>query len=102
MTYKLISTKGEREVEGTQEEAIAAAIAMDGELQPAYGVTVELDGETVAEIEDGVDTYTDDDNCSAQDDAMGLSLPFCACGRRLTECDGSRAGCSRPNRGGAP
>lgn len=24
---------------------------------------------------------------------QALSLPFCACGRRLTECDGSRAGC---------
>jgi hypothetical protein len=27
-------------------------------------------------------------------DALGLSVPFCACGRRLTECDGSRAGCT--------
>lgn len=34
------------------------------------------------------------------DDALGLSVPFCACGRRLTECDGSRAGCHRPNRTG--
>jgi len=23
------------------------------------------------------------------------SLPFCVCGRRLSECDGSRAGCRR-------
>ena len=30
----------------------------------------------------------------ATDDALGLSVPFCACGRRLTECDGSRAGCT--------
>lgn len=27
-----------------------------------------------------------------------LSLPFCACGRRLHECDGSRAGCKRHTR----
>ena len=33
-------------------------------------------------------------NSSATDDALGLSVPFCACGRRLTECDGSRAGCT--------
>lgn len=25
----------------------------------------------------------------------GMSVPFCACGRRLTECDGSRKGCAR-------
>lgn len=30
----------------------------------------------------------------AMDAALGLSVQFCACGRRLTECDGSRAGCT--------
>lgn len=34
--------------------AIAAAIAMEAELQPAFGVTVDMDGETVAEIRDGI------------------------------------------------
>jgi len=53
MTYTLISVKGTRTMEGTETEAIAAAIAMEAELQPAFGVTVELDGETVAEICDG-------------------------------------------------
>jgi hypothetical protein len=62
MAYKLISTKGTREVEGTQADAIAAAIAMEADLQPAYGVTVEIDGETVAEIRDGVDVYADEDD----------------------------------------
>jgi hypothetical protein len=33
-------------------------------------------------------------NSSATDEALGLSVPFCSCGRRLTECDGSRAGCT--------
>lgn len=60
MTYKLLSTKGDREVEGTRADAIAAAIAMEADLQPAYGVTVEIDGETVAEIRDGVDVYADE------------------------------------------
>jgi hypothetical protein len=25
------------------------------------------------------------------------ALPFCACGRRMSECDGSRRGCMKPN-----
>lgn len=28
------------------------------------------------------------------------SLPFCACGRRMSECDGSRAGCRTRHIGG--
>lgn len=53
-TYTLTSAKGHRTIAGTQAEAIAAAIEMDDELQPAYGVTIEdADGETVAEIRDG-------------------------------------------------
>lgn len=54
MEYRLISTKGEQTVSGTQTEAIQAAIAMEQELQPAYGVTVEDEqGNTIAEIRDG-------------------------------------------------
>lgn len=53
-TYTINSIKGSRTIDGTQADAIAAAIAMEEELQPAFGVTVELDGETVAEIRDGV------------------------------------------------
>jgi len=53
MEYKLISTKGTRKFNGTHAQAIEAAIAMEDELQPAYGVTVEMDGETIAEIENG-------------------------------------------------
>jgi hypothetical protein len=38
------------------------------------------------------------------DDARGLPRvadgePFCACGRPMNECDGSRAGCRRAPRG---
>lgn len=58
--YKLISTKGTREFFGTQDDAIKAAVAMEADLQPAFGVTVDLDGETIAEIRDGVDTYADE------------------------------------------
>jgi hypothetical protein len=53
-SFKLISVKGTRTFEGTAEQAIAAAKAMDEELQPAYGVSVEDDnGDTVAEVRDG-------------------------------------------------
>lgn len=53
--YRLISTKGTREIEGTREEAVSAAIAMERELCPAYGITVEdaATGETVGEVRDG-------------------------------------------------
>lgn len=52
-TYNLISAKGRREVTGTLAEAITAARAMDAELQPMHGVTVEraADGVTVAEVD---------------------------------------------------
>lgn len=53
MEYKLISTKGTRTITATMHEAIQAAIAMEAELQPSFGVTVELDGSTVAEVRDG-------------------------------------------------
>ena len=50
--YHLISTKGSRTVTGLA-QAIAAAKAMDAELQPSYGVTVEDDGgDTVAEVDE--------------------------------------------------
>jgi hypothetical protein len=29
----------------------------------------------------------------------GLGEPFCACGRRSSDCDGSRRGCVAPRRG---
>ena len=53
-TYRITSVKGSKTVSGTAEEAIAAAVEMEREMQPAYGVTVELDGETVAEVRDGM------------------------------------------------
>jgi hypothetical protein len=53
MEYKLISTKGIRTVTGTEAEAVQAAIAMEKELQPAFGITIELDGVTVCEVRDG-------------------------------------------------
>lgn len=54
-TYNLISTKGRRRVTGTLEQAVEAAKAMDAELQPMFGVTIEdaKDGRFVAEIDDG-------------------------------------------------
>lgn len=52
--YRLISTKGTRAITGTEQDAIRAAIAMENELQPAFGVTIEDgDGETVTEVRDG-------------------------------------------------
>lgn len=53
-TYTLISAKGNLLFTGTEEQAIAAAIAMEEELQPVFGVTVEdEEGDTIAEIRDG-------------------------------------------------
>jgi hypothetical protein len=53
-TFKLISTKGNQTITGTKADAITAAIAMENELQPSFGVTVEDEcGETVAEVRDG-------------------------------------------------
>lgn len=52
--YRLISVKGNRTVTGDLAAATRAAIEMEAELQPAYGVTIETaDGDTVAEIRDG-------------------------------------------------
>jgi hypothetical protein len=52
--YNLISTKGNRQFNGSLDAAIQSAIAMEAELQPAFGVTVEdAEGNTVAEIRDG-------------------------------------------------
>lgn len=53
-TYQLISVKGERTIAGTQAEVVEAAKAMEAELQPAYGVTIEDEaGNTVAEVNAG-------------------------------------------------
>jgi hypothetical protein len=52
--YKLVSAKGTRIVNGTEQQAIAAARKMEEELQPAFGVSVEDElGNTVANVEDG-------------------------------------------------
>lgn len=54
MTYRLISTKGTRTITGTRDQAIRAAVRMEAELQPSYGISVEDDGGvTVAEVRDG-------------------------------------------------
>ena len=53
-TFTLTTTKATKTVTGTIEEAIAAAIELDHDLQPAFGVTVsDENGNTVAEIRDG-------------------------------------------------
>ena len=54
MSYKLISVKGNRTVNGDIEDAIAAAKRMERDLQPSFGVTVcdEFE-EVVAEVRDG-------------------------------------------------
>ena len=52
-TYTLTSTKASRELSGSLMAALEAAIALEAELQPAYGVTVTRNGETIAEVLDG-------------------------------------------------
>lgn len=52
--YKLITTKGSKEVDGTLAVAVKAAVRMERELQPSFGVTIEdAEGNTVAEVRDG-------------------------------------------------
>jgi hypothetical protein len=51
--FRLVSVKGRISVDGTLEDAIREAIAYEAKYQPAYGVTIEQYGETVAEVEDG-------------------------------------------------
>lgn len=77
-TYRLISVKGTRAFTGNQAAAVQAAIAMEDELQPAYGVTVEdADGNTVAEIRDGVDIDADATSWEEEDEAC-ITLGFWA------------------------
>lgn len=38
------------------------------------------------------------DTLWAHEYAEGLGEPFCACGRRISQCDGSRRGCHLPAR----
>lgn len=61
MSYKLVSVKGNRIVQGgSLEDAIQAAKRMEQQLQPAFGVTIcdEFD-EPLAEVRDGVATRFD-------------------------------------------
>lgn len=61
-TYKLISVKGNRTLVCDLDHAISVAIAMEADLMPAYGVQIEdADGETVADIQEGVDVLALDD-----------------------------------------
>lgn len=66
MKFLLSSTKGGKVVTGTLSDAIRAAIKLDRELQPAYGVliendtdplyqTVEASGDSVIRVVDGGD-----------------------------------------------
>ena len=50
--YTITSIKFSETMEGTKEQAIAQAIAMNEEYQPAFGTQVEVDGETVYDTED--------------------------------------------------
>lgn len=53
MSYSITSTKGKTEVDGNLADAISAALRMEADLQPAYGVTIELGGDTVATVSGG-------------------------------------------------
>ena len=59
-TYSLVSVKATRTFTGAEADAIAAAIAMEEELQPAFGVSVECDGVPIAEIRDGINIDAED------------------------------------------
>lgn len=79
-TYKLISTKGTRQVTGTQADAVRAAVAMCRELRPSYGVTIaNADGKTVAEVDEDAEgeivaVGEDADGADTQVQEVHLSL----------------------------
>jgi hypothetical protein len=56
-TYTLKSVKSTMTHHGDVVGAVKAAVAMDRDLQPAYGVTVELDGLVVASVDGRKLTY---------------------------------------------
>lgn len=63
-TYTLTSTKGSKTIDGDLADAFRAAIAMEADLQPAYGITIDGDGRTF-ECRDGqIDVHADAGNDS--------------------------------------
>ena len=53
-TYKLESVKGDRIIQADSlEDAIRAAIQMEEELQPAFGIGIKRSGFYVANVENG-------------------------------------------------
>ena len=61
-TFSLVSIKRSEQITGTRDEALARAVALEEEYQPAYGVTVvdTATGDTIAEIRDGIDIDADE------------------------------------------
>ena len=51
-TYKITSIKHTEDLDGSLDDAIARAQEINEEYQPAFGVQVELDGETVWDSEE--------------------------------------------------
>ena len=65
-TYRLLSVKGDKTVVSDLRHAISVAIAMEADLMPAYGVQIEdADGETVADIQEGVNVLAVGDRLAA-------------------------------------
>ena len=61
--FTLVSVKGTKKVIGTLADAIAAAIKLERQWRPAYGVEICNSGfETVADIRDGVDILAEENN----------------------------------------
>lgn len=50
--YTITSAKTSEDFSGTFDEAVARAKAINDEYQPAFGVQIEEDGETVWDTED--------------------------------------------------
>ena len=88
-------------------DALAEAARLNADADEDAGEEVMGDGAaSVYEVMTGADPYFPSDaeahrgECDGCGLAIeeraardGMSLPFCACGRRLGECDGSRKGC---------
>jgi len=93
--YRLVSSKGTKTVNGSEQQAIVAAIKMEEELQPSFGVSIENEhGETIAEVNDGKvekslgETSGASGGYIAQKSGLGSKWLDLKAGKRVTMSDG--------------
>jgi hypothetical protein len=71
-----------------------AALSIGREFLPPFALAVLDKRELTAHEEiEYYEWLTDGVQMAIDENSQAESLPFCACGRRMSECDGSRVGC---------